>query len=123
MPEQPSQPAHRVASTLRGRLFRKYVVIFIALVSGALLTSGLVEAYFVYTENQAVVIRLQRERAEATASSIRQFFSETERVLGWVALSPPDGVQAPERRRADLERVLELAPSIQEVGYVDAGGT
>src|SRR5688572_30662466 len=65
MLEQPSPTVHRVPSVLRGRLFRKYVVIFVALVSGALLTSGLVESYFVYTENQAVVIRLQRERAEA----------------------------------------------------------
>src|SRR5437762_3598225 len=110
MPEQPTPTAKGVPSTLRGRLFRKYVVIFVTLVSGALLTSGLVEAYFVYTENQAAVIRLQRERAEAAASLIRQFLGETEHVLGWVALSPADGVQAPERRRADFERLLELAP-------------
>ena len=122
MLEQPPSPAHPVPSALRGRLFRKYVVIFIALVSGALLTSGLVEAYFVYTENQAAVIRLQRERAEAAASSILQYLGETERLLGWVALSPPDGVQAVERRRADFERLLELAPAIQDVGYVDAEG-
>ena len=54
------------------------------LVSGALLTSGLVEAYFVYTENQAAVIRLQRERAVAAASTIEQYLRETEHVLGWL---------------------------------------
>src|SRR5919112_1720244 len=75
----------------RGRLFRKYVVIFVVLVSGALLASGVVEAYFVYEENQAAVIRLQRERAVAAASTIEQFLGETERQLGWVVLPPSTG--------------------------------
>src|SRR5439155_21463621 len=49
--------------------------------------------------------------------------AQTEQMPGWFALSPADGVQAPERRRADFERLLELAPSIQEVGYLDLNGT
>jgi len=34
--------------TPRGRLFRKYVIVFAGLVSGALLTSGAIELYFSY---------------------------------------------------------------------------
>ena len=34
----------------RGRLFRKYVVLFASLVSAALFTSGLVELYFSIAE-------------------------------------------------------------------------
>src|SRR5262249_49271465 len=37
--------------TPRGRLFRKYVIVFAGLVSGALLTSGAIELYFSYYEN------------------------------------------------------------------------
>jgi signal transduction histidine kinase/CheY-like chemotaxis protein len=94
----------------------------VVLISGALLTSGLVEAYFVYEENQAAVIRLQRERAVAAASTIEQFLRETERVLGWVVLPSPAGALAPEQRRLDYDRLLQLAPSIQDVRYVDATG-
>jgi len=36
----------------RGRLFRKYVVLFASLVSGALLASGLIERYFSFQENK-----------------------------------------------------------------------
>ena len=106
----------------RGRLFRKYVVIFVVLVSGALLTSGAVEAYFVYEENQAAVIRLQRERAVAAASTIEQFLAESERLLGWVVLSPSTGAPSTEQRRTEYDRLLQLAPSIEDVSYLDAAG-
>src|SRR5688572_15508554 len=106
----------------RGRLFRKYVVIFVVLVSGALLTSGVVEAYFVYEENQAAVIRLQRERAVAAASTIEQFLGEAERQLGWVVLSPSIGPPSTEQRRSDYDRLLQLAPSVEHVSYLDAAG-
>jgi hypothetical protein len=70
MTEQPVPTVQGVLPTRRGRLFRKYVVIFVALVSGALLTSGLVEAYFVYTENQAAVIRPRQSSSFSERPSI-----------------------------------------------------
>jgi two-component system NtrC family sensor kinase len=122
MQERTCAEALSVPSARRGRLFRKYVVILVVLVSGALLTSGLVEAYFVYEENQAAVIRLQRERAVAAASTIEQFLRETERLLGWVALPPSTSALAPEQRRHDFDRLLQLAPSIRDIRYLDAAG-
>jgi signal transduction histidine kinase/CheY-like chemotaxis protein len=112
-----------VGRTRPGRLFRKYLVVSVVLVSTALLTSGLVEAYFAYEENQAAVIRLQHERAVAAASSIEQFLGETERLLDWVALGQFPDPPTLEQRRNDYHRLLQLAPSILEVSYVDAGGT
>src|SRR5947199_2897078 len=109
MPEGDRAAVLSVPPTRRGRLFRKYVVILAVLVSGALLTSGLVETYYAYEENQAAVIRLQRERAVAAASTIEQFLRETERQLGWVVLPPAAGPVAPEQRRNDCERLLQLA--------------
>ena len=47
-------------STHRGTLFRKYMVFFVILVGGALLTSGLIEIYFSYQENKAALIGMQR---------------------------------------------------------------
>jgi signal transduction histidine kinase len=121
MAERNDVEALGVPRTRRGRLFRKYVVIFVALVSGALLTSGLVEAYFVYTENQAVVVRLQGERAVAAASTIEQFLRETERLLGLVVLSSSTAAPSVEQRREHFERLLQFAPSLQEIAYLDAG--
>src|SRR5258706_2469417 len=95
--------------TRRGGLLRKYVVVFVVLVSGALLTSGLVEAYFAYGENQATVIRLRREQALADAAAIEQFLRETERQLSWVVLPEPRGPPTPAQRRAGPSRALRTA--------------
>ena len=54
----------------QGRLFRKYVALFVTLVSGALLTSGAIEIYFSYQENKEALVRIQREKALATAARI-----------------------------------------------------
>ena len=52
----------------RRSLIRKYVVYFVALVSTALIVSGLVGLYFTYDESKAARLNLQREKAEAAAS-------------------------------------------------------
>ena len=67
----------------RGRLFRKYVVFFVVLVSGALVASGALEIYFSYQENKAALVQLQREKALAAAARIEQFVKEIERQIGW----------------------------------------
>ena len=61
VPEKPPAPrAH-------GRLFRKYVGLFLAVVCIALLTNGLSEIIFSFQEHKASLIRIQREQAEAAA--------------------------------------------------------
>lgn len=40
----------------QGHLFRKYVLLFVTLVGGALLTSGLIGIYFSYQENKTALI-------------------------------------------------------------------
>ncbi len=108
---------------LRGYLFWKYVVLFVVLVSGALLTSGLVEIYFSYKENKSSLLTIQREKAAAAASQIDQFIREIESEIGWTtqASFAPQGA-ALEQRRFDYLRLLRQAPSITEVSYVDASG-
>ena len=64
----------------RGRLFRKYVVLFVALVSGALLGSGLIDVYFWYHEQKRAQVAIQREKALAAASKIEQFIKEIEQI-------------------------------------------
>ena len=48
------------AGRLGGRLFRKYVVVFLVLVGGVLLLSSVVELYFSYRETRNALARLER---------------------------------------------------------------
>jgi signal transduction histidine kinase len=107
----------------RGRLFRKYVVIIVALVSGALLTSGAIEIYFSYQENKAALIGIQREKAIGAASKIEAFIKEIEHQIGWT--TQPQLVtsgSAVDGRRFDFLRLLRQVQPITEVSYLDGAG-
>ena len=107
----------------RGRLFRKYVVVFVALVSGALLASGLLEIYFSYQENKAALAALQREKAAAAAARIEGFVKEIERQIGWTTQPPLVAPAAAlEQRRVDYLRLLRQVPAITELSHLDAAG-
>src|SRR5205823_2777090 len=107
----------------QGRLFRKYVVIFVFVISGALLTSGLVQLYFAYQETQTAVVGLQRGAAAAAASKIEQFIEQTERQIGWVIpLSSAAGSVTADQRRNDYLKLLRQAPGVSQVSYLDASG-
>ncbi len=107
----------------RGRLFRKYVLLFVTLVSGALLTSGLIEIYFSYQENKTALVRVQREKAESAAAKIEQFIKEIERQIGWTT-QPQWGARsaALEQRRFDYLRLLRQSPALTEIGQLDPSG-
>ena len=107
--------------TLRGSLLRKYVVYFVALVSAALIVSGLVGLYFTYQENKSALLNLQREKAAAAASRIEAYVQEIERQLGWMRL-PQVGPTTPEQRRIEYLKLLRLVPAITDVVLLDANG-
>src|SRR5262245_64235834 len=72
----------------RASLFHKYVVLFLIVVSLALLTSGLSQIWFSYREHKASLIRIQHEQASAAASKIGKFVKEIESQIGWTTLLP-----------------------------------
>jgi signal transduction histidine kinase len=125
MGEQRSEKEHGAGplARSRGRLFRKYVVLFVTLVTGALVASGLLEIYFSYHDEKAALVRIQREKATAAASTIEQFIKEVERQIGWTTQSPL-GVRAAvvDQRRFDYLRLLRQAPAITELAYLDPAG-
>ena len=84
----------------RGRLFRKYTILFVGLVGGSLLASGAVETYFSYQENKAMLLGIQREKATAAAAVIRQFVREIENQITWTMHSSflPDDQQFDQQR-------------------------
>jgi signal transduction histidine kinase len=109
------------APRARGRLFRKYVGLFLAVVCVALLTNGLSELWFSYQEHKTSLIRIQREQAEAAAAKIGQFIKEIESQVGWTTQLPWSAGTI-DQRRFDGLRLLRQVPAITELSQLDASG-
>jgi signal transduction histidine kinase len=109
------------ASPPRGRLLRKYALLFIALVGVALIVNSALDFWFSYQENKEALLRVQQEKAEAAAGRIAEFVDEIERQIGWTtharwAAGPLD------QRRFDYVRLLRQAPAITELSELDGEG-
>ncbi len=105
----------------RGRLFRKYVLLIVGLVSLVLLLNSALDFWFGYEENKAALFRIQQEKAASAARRIEQFVDEIERQLGWT--TAPQWAASPlEQRRFDYVRLLRQAPAITELIQLDDAG-
>ena len=72
----------------RGGLARQYLIVLVALVTGALVTGGAIQLRASYSENQAALVALQREKALGAAARIEAFVRDIERQLGWTTHAP-----------------------------------
>ena len=98
------------------------MVLFVGLVTGALLSSGLIEVYFSFQESKTVLVAIQREKATGAASRIEQFIKEIERQVGWSS-QPQIGVRVTlEQRRFDYLRLLRQVPAVTEISQLDTAG-
>src|SRR3954454_22724949 len=108
MSDQQSQLGKEVKTLftlIRGRLFRKYVALFVAVVCAALIANGLSDIWFSFREQQALLVRIQRDQAEAAAGRISQFVKEIEGHLGW-AIQLPYSANVFDEWRFDAVRVM-----------------
>jgi two-component system NtrC family sensor kinase len=112
-PEVPSGP--------RGQLFRKYVALFVAVVTVALMASGLFDMWFSYREQRELLLSTQREQASATAAKITQFVEEIERQMGWMT-QLPWSTGSIDEWRFDAVRLLRQVPAITEIAQLDSAG-
>ncbi|TME24904.1 MAG: HAMP domain-containing protein, partial [Chloroflexi bacterium] len=107
----------------RQPLFRKYAAVFVILVSGVLITSGLVQLYFSYQDNQAALLSIQHEKAAGAATRIEQFLVVIERQISGAIQSGPAGSSvSTDQRKSDYLRLLREAPAIFEISYLDPAG-
>ena len=107
----------------RRRLFWKYVVVIVALVTTLLVASGAVELWFSYQESRDALVALQREKAAAAAGLIEAFIREIERQMGWTTLPMlASGPAALEQRRIDFVRLQRQVPAITDLATLDAEG-
>jgi signal transduction histidine kinase/CheY-like chemotaxis protein len=109
------------APTLRSRLFRKYVSLFILAVSATLLASGLVEVWTSYNDHMASLIRIQREQAVAVSGKIGQFVTEIEAQIGWTTQLPLSD-NTLDTERIEALRLLRLVPAITDFARLDPSG-
>ena len=108
--------------THRSQLFRKYLTVLVVLVGGTLAANGVLEGYFSYQENQAALVAIQHAKASGAAARIGQFVEEVERQVREGYQSAPTAAISLEQERADLLRLLRLAPSLTEASYLDSAG-
>jgi hypothetical protein len=106
---------------LTGSLFRKYVSLFMTVVTLALVASGFLELWFSYQEHRSALVRIQQEQAAAAAGKITQFIKEIEGQLGWTTQLPWSAA-AIEQRRFDGLRLLRQVPAITELSQLDSNG-
>ena len=104
-----------------GRLFRKYLLLILTLVSGALLVSGGISVYFSYQEQKSALGDLQHEKAIAAASRIEQYIRQIEQQLAYAALPQLDASDV-ELRRIEFLKLLRQVPEVTDIAQLDAQG-
>ncbi len=121
----PRRPAARKQGSgqrkVRGRLFLKYVALFVAVVCLALVSNDLVQLRFSIRDYTAMSRRIQQGQAEIAAAKIGQFVTEIEDQIGWIAhLAWADSRL--DEWRFDVARLLRQVPPIMEFAKIDAAG-
>jgi signal transduction histidine kinase len=105
----------------RRSLVRKYALLFIALVGVALIVNSALDFWFSYKENQAALIRVQQEKADAAAQRIEEFVEEIESQIGWTTHAQW-AAGSLDQRRFDYVRLLRQVPAITELSQLDGEG-
>ncbi len=105
----------------RGRLFRKYLLLILSLVTLSLLASGAISVYFSYQENKAALASVQHEKAIGAASRIEQYIRQISQQLAYAALPQLDA-SATELRRLEFLKLLRQAPEVTDIAQLDASG-
>ena len=121
--DKPADPVTPAATrrSRQGRLFRKYLLLILTLVSGALLASGAISVYFSYQEHKSALGSLQQEKAIAAASRIEQYIRQIQQQLAYAALPQLDASDV-ELRRIEFLKLLRQVPEVTDISQLDATG-
>ena len=110
---------------VQGRLFRKYMLVFVAVTGSLLIVRGLLELYTSYRDNKGALVRLQREKAAAAALRIEYFIRDIEGQIGWTSrpmLMTQVPEQVAEQRLFDFRWLLRQVQAITQVSFLDSTG-
>ncbi|MDM0046217.1 ATP-binding protein [Variovorax dokdonensis] len=116
-----AEAAQSALEAHRGRLFRKYLLLILSLVTSVLLVSSATSLYFSYGENKDALASLQQEKAIGAASRIEQYMRQLIEQLNYASLAQLD-VADPEWRRTEFWRLLRQAPEVTDIAWLDRQG-
>ncbi len=103
------------------RLYSKFVLVLVAVVSSAVGASGALQAWYSYTAQVSAARSILQTQAEAVGGQVEQFMKELERQVGWTThFSWPETPL--EQRKLDAARLLRQAPEITEFVHLDPDG-
>jgi signal transduction histidine kinase len=118
---RPAFLPHGTRDVHRGRLFRKYLLLILSLVTTVLLASSAISLYFSYQENKSALASLQHEKAVGAASRIEQYVQQVSEQLAYASLAQLDASDL-ESRRAEFWRLLRQAPEVTDIAQLDSAG-
>ncbi len=105
----------------RERLVRDYFFVSVVLIAGGLISAGLLEIYFRYSEGLEQVHSAQQEAASRAAFQIERFIQDIAATMK--AFAKNADLSAPEKEyEFELKRLLFLAPAVTEAMVLDPGG-
>ena len=110
-----------LAPLARGGLFRKYVAMFAAVVSLALMINSVSDFWFSYQEQKALLVRIQRGQAQSAAEKIGQFLKEITAGLAWETQLTWNASTL-HQWQLDAVRLLRQVPALTEIVQLDATG-
>lgn len=105
----------------RGVLARKYALFVGVAICVALGLNTAIAAFFAFSDQRALLVRVQQEQARAAAQRIGAFVSEIMEQLAWSSQSGA-GTGSPEERRLDGLRLMRQAPAVLELRQIDQTG-
>ena len=102
-------------------MVRGYFLISVLLISGGLISSGLLEIYYRYYENLEEIGLLQREVAAGAAFKLENFVHEIERTMRGATKSREIIIKGlTPGYRFELRKLLLIAPQITDLVAMDA---
>jgi signal transduction histidine kinase len=105
----------------RGRLFRRYLLLMLFLVTMVLGVSSAIGLYFSYQENKSALASLEKEKAISAASRIEQYVQQISQQLSYASLAQLDASDL-EARRTEFWRLLRQAPEVTDIAQLDRRG-
>jgi len=96
---------------------RKLVLPALLLVGSAFLIHGALNVWYTWRQTEALMIDVQRQKADALAAQIEQFIVATQSQIGWSTV----GVRA-EQQQVEWLRLLRNVREIAELTHIGADG-
>ena len=105
------------AMTIVQMSVRKLVLPALLLVGSAFLIHGALNVWYTWRQTEALMIDVQRQKADALAAQIEQFIVATQSQISWSTAGVPA-----EQQRIEWIRLQRNAPAIAELTHIGADG-